>query len=140
MGWVETKADDAIGKIAAVFTEESERTRLAFAQAMAETVRGSRIDGALARPVQTGAVNYAAAGRLVGWALRVAGGPAALDLFDGPGPDPSRYVASISLPSDGAASTVSMMPGGVSFTDSLFVAQTSGAGTVTGALWIGAVD
>lgn len=138
MGWVDDKVSEKLGHIATAIAEDGERTRLAFAQAMAESVRGSRIDGALPRPLTPNAVNYAGAGRLVGWSVRASGGEVILDLYDGPGADPSRYLGAIDLAS-GASQTVWLGPAGVSVVESLYVAA-SGAGTPLGSVWIGAVD
>lgn len=137
MGW-EDKVGEALGPLVTAITEDGEKTRLALAQAMAESVRGTRIDGALPKPVFANAQAYAAGGRLVGWSVRASGGEVILDLYDGPAADPSRYLGAIDLAS-GASQTVWMGPGGVSFVDGLYVAA-SGAGTPLGSVWIGAVD
>lgn len=138
MSWVEDKIEEKLGHLATAVAEDGQKTRLAFAQAMAETVRGLRVAGSLPRPIVGNAVNYSAAGRLVGWSVRAQGGEVVLNLYDGIAPDPSRYLGAIDLAS-GASQTVSMMPAGVSFVDSLYV-ESTGAGTPVGAVWIGAVD
>lgn len=132
MGYV----DEKLAEIGTKVEFESERTRLAFAAAMAETLKGLRIAGALSRPIAPNAVNYNAGGRLVGWSVRALGGDILLTLRDGHdvGGD---VVATINL-STGQSSTVPLMPTGVSFVESLYV-EFSGAGTPVGAVWIGKV-
>lgn len=138
MGWVEDKIESAFGSLISTVENEGERTRAALSAALQATQRGNRLQGALSRPVTANQVNYAGAGRLVGWSIRASGGEVILDLYDGPNADPNRYVGSIDLAS-GSSQTVSMAPGGISITEQLYVAA-SGAGTPLGALWIGAVD
>jgi hypothetical protein len=138
VGWVDDKVGEKLGHIATAIEADGEKTRLAFAQAMADSMRGIRIDGALPRTLFANAQVYVAGGRLVGWSVRANGGEVILDLYDGTAADPNRYLGAIDLAS-GASQTVWMGPGGVSFVDGLYVAA-SGAGTPLGSVWIGAVD
>lgn len=136
MSWVEDKT----AHIATAVALEGERTRLALAAGLAETQRGLRIDGALARPLLPNAVNYAAGGRLVGFSLRAVagGGDCIVNLYDGTAPDANRYLATVDL-NDGTSTTVPLPVSGVSFVDGLYV-EVTGGGTPVGAEWIGAVD
>lgn len=138
MSWLEEKLEGTLGRLISTVENEGTRTRAALSAALEATERGLRLQGALPRPITPNAVNYAGAGRLVGWSIRAAGGEVVLDFYDGPGADPARYVGSLDLAA-GTSQTVPMMPGGVSITEQLYVAA-SGAGTPAGALWIGAVD
>lgn len=133
MGWVE----DKIEHIAAAVSLEAERTRLEVAQAFAQTQRGLRIDGALARPIIPNAMNYLGGRRLVGWSVRAAGGDVTITLRDGHDAS-GEVIGTIALVA-GQSETVTVMPAGVSFAEGLYVAST-GAGAPVGALWIGAVD
>lgn len=133
MGWAEQK----IEHLGAMVSLEAERTRLAMAAGLAATQRGLRIDGALARPIIANSLNYTAGGRLVGWSLQATGGPARVLIHDGRSPD-TDVVAVLNLADQGTA-TQWMGPAGVSFAEALYV-ECTGAGVLTGALWIGAVD
>jgi hypothetical protein len=76
VGWIDDKIEAKIEELAAGVASEGQRTRLELASALAESVRGQRIDGALPRPVRANASNYSAGGRLVGWSIRATGGGA----------------------------------------------------------------
>lgn len=132
MGWVE----DKLGHLAQAIADEGERTRLAMAAGLEETRRGLRVDGAASRPVSPNAINVNAAGRLAGWSLRSAGGNVIV-LHDGA--DTSGDVLAVINLADQQSETRWLLPAGVSFVQSLYV-EVTGAGTLTGALWRGAVD
>jgi len=127
-----------VEKLTSTIVQEAEKTRIALSSAFAESLRGQRITGALPRPITPNAINYSARGRLVGWSLRVDTAAATVNLYDGPAADASRYLGTVELAA-GTSSAQWLGPGGVSITDGVFV-EVIGTGTVTGALWIGAVD
>ena len=130
--------DALIEKLTSTIVQEAEKTRIALSAAFADSLRGQRITGALARPLTVNALNYSAAGRLVGWSVRADTAGATIDLYDGPAADPARYLATIELAA-GASDTAWFGPGGISFVDGLYV-EVTGTGVVTGSVWIGAVD
>lgn len=117
-----------------------ERDRDLIAASLAETQNAVRLRGARALPAPGAGgrpLLWSGSGRLVGWSLTATGGPVTVTLTDsrdGAG-DP---IASIAI-ADGGDSTVWAGPGGVSFGEGLF-ATVTGAGTLGGAFWIGAVD
>lgn len=140
MGWIETKLEH----LAATVALEGDRTRAEVAAGLAETQRGMRVDGAAYRPLPVaGGLVYGGTRRLVGWAARETGGtnPVSVDLYDGGDAgavDPSRLVATFTVPAGGAV-TFNAMPAGISFGEGLFAVVT-GTGALRGALHIGAVD
>lgn len=142
MSAIETLFEEKFLHLATTLQMESERNRDVLAQALGESIRGLRVDGAAPRALRAGLV-YGGAGRLTGWAVRESGGTAGagVDLYDGTGPeaaDPSRLVASFAITA-GGTSAHAAMPAGVSFTEGLWAVFT-GTGTPTGAIWRGAVD
>jgi len=130
--------DALIEKLTSTIVQEAEKTRLALSAGFAESVRGQRITGALPRTFYPNATAYPAGGRLVGWSLRADTNPATINLYDGPAADPARFLATIELAA-GGSQPAWFGPGGISFVDGLY-AEVTGTGTVTGALYIGAVD
>lgn len=130
--------DALIEKLTSTIVQESEKIRIALSAAFADSLRGQRITGALARPLTANALNYTAGGRLVGWSVRADTNPATINLYDGPAADPARYLGTIELAA-GSSQTQWFGPGGVSFVDGLY-AEVTGTGAVTGSVWIGAVD
>jgi hypothetical protein len=130
--------DHLIEKLTGTVVQEAEKTRLTLEAGFSSSLRGTRLSGALPRPVQPNASAYTAGGRLVGWSIRATGGEVVLNLYDGPAADPARFVAAVDLPTGGSQSQW-MGPGGISFVEGLYV-ESTGAGTPIGALWIGAVD
>lgn len=116
-----------------------ERDRAAIQAALAETTNANRLRGA--RPVPAGAAGrpllWAGPGRLVGWSLTATGGAVEVTLRDSRDTtgDP---VATIAIAAGGHAALWAG-PGGVSFGEGLF-ADVTGAGTLAGAIWLGAVD
>lgn len=133
MGHLEDKLEHFVATVAL----ESERTRLAFAAGLSEFVRGQRVTGAIRRDLRGRGKLYTVAGALVGWSVRAVGGAVTIDLYDGHD-NTGDLLASISLAA-GASDAQTMMPAGVTFADGIF-ADVQGAGTVLGAVWIGAVD
>jgi hypothetical protein len=130
--------DTLIEKLTGTVVEESAKIRVALEEGFRGSLRGTRLTGALPRPVQANAANYVAPGRLVGWSIRATVGEVVLNLYDGPAADPARFLAAVDLPVGGSQS-VWLGPGGVSFVDGVYV-EVTGGGTPVGALWIGAVD
>lgn len=137
MNVVERKIDEKIEHLAATVALEAALTRTELGAAFAQTLRGSRIDGALPRPLRANAINYGANGRLVGWSLRAVGADATITLHDGQSPD-ADPIATVVIPS-GTSSTVGAPGSGIGFVDALY-AEVATTGSVVGALWIGAVD
>jgi hypothetical protein len=133
VGWIENKVEEIAGAVVL----EGERTRSELAESFAKTMRGQRIDGALSRPVRPNAANYSARGRLVGWSVQATGGPVRIVVHDGL--DAGGDVIAIVDLADQENQTQWMGPGGVAFVDGLY-AECTGTGTLTGAMWIGAVD
>lgn len=139
-GWVEQKLEH----VGAMIALESERTRTEFAAGLSSTVRSLRIDGAAYRPFPVaGGLLYGGAKRLVGWTARETGGtnPVSVDLYDGGDAgavDPSRLVATFTVPAGGAVAYTAM-PAGISFGEGLY-AVLSGTGALRGVALIGAVD
>ena len=139
MGYLEEKLEH----FAATVALEGQRTREAFQAGLSEFVRGQRVTGAIRRPIRGGQV-YTVGGRLAGWSVRAAGGAATIDLYDGHD-DTGDILASIRL-ADGQSSAQTMMPAGVTFADGIYADVTivdtveGTAGSVTGAVWLGAVD
>jgi hypothetical protein len=140
VGFLENKVE----QLAAAVALEAERTRLDVAAGLAQTQRSLRIDGAAPRPLPVaGGVVYGGARRLVGWSARETGGtnPVSVDLYDGGDTgavDPSRLVATFTVPAGGAVAHTAM-PAGISFGEGLF-AVVSGTGVLRGVALIGAVD
>jgi len=137
VGWLEEKLADKVEHLATTVALEGQATRAELAQAFAQTVRGLRVDGALARPIVPNAMNYNAGRRLVGWSVRAEGGDVALTLRDGH--DVSGDVIAVVSLTTGQERTHTIMPAGISFVEGLYV-QATGSGTPVGALWISAVD
>lgn len=137
MGFVEDKLDGALGKLAETFTQESEKTRLTFAQAMAESIRASRATAAIPRPLVAGLV-YGGSARLLGLTAReTAGQPVTIDLYDTANGTtaPERLVATVTVPANGPVALA--LPGdGVSVTEALWAVVT-GTGTALGAVLVG---
>jgi hypothetical protein len=133
VSWAEKK----LAEIGAAVADEGDRTRMEMAAALAQTVRGLRINGARPRPITPNAVNVGAGGRLVGWSLLATGGPVRILLHDG-GAASADLIAVIDL-ADQENQSQWMGPGGIAFAEALYV-ECTGAGTLTGALHIGAVD
>lgn len=136
MGWVEDKLDKKLEHVVDTVTTESLRTRAELAAAFAESLRGSRLTGALARPIRANADSYGAGGRLVGWSLRSVTADVTVNFRDGRDTD-ADPIATEFIPA-GTAKTVSMP--GVSFVDRLYTEVITAGGTVFGAVWIGATD
>lgn len=116
---------------------EKQRTELALG--LQTFHNGLRLQGA--RPVQVGtggrALAQAGAGRLVGWSLRAVAGAVSVTLRDSRD-ESGDVLAVVELPAGTSASQWAG-PGGVSFGEGVRVVAT-GAGTLEGTLWIGAVD
>jgi hypothetical protein len=145
VGWIEQKIEEKLGELAAATVAEGEKTRTEMASALAQSVRGLRIDGARARPVSPNTLNVQTGGRLVGWSVRAVdnggGGTVQINFRDGRADGDVIAVAAVL--NVGQADTHAAMPAGVSFAEGLYVeviATGTPAATVTGSAWIGAVD
>lgn len=138
VGLGEQLVEKLVGNLTSTIVQEAEKTRIALSSAFADSLRGQRITGALARPLTANAQNYGAGGRLVGWSVRADTAAATINLYDGPAADPARYLGTIELAA-GSSQTEWFGPGGISFVDGLY-AEVTGTGVVTGSVWIGAVD
>lgn len=132
--------DDKILAAIAAIPLELERVRAELTTGLAEFHNGAQLRAA--RPVQVGATGSTAlawvgAGRLVGWSIRATGGAVTVVLRDARDAS-GDILAAIELAA-GAAETVWLGPGGVSFAEAVYV-QTAGAGIIQGAVYLGAVD
>jgi hypothetical protein len=137
VGWLEDKIETKLEHVGAAVALESQRTRAEMGAAFAKTQRGLVVQGALARSVVPNQVNVNAGGRLVGWSLKATGGPVTIVLHDGR--DASTDAIAVIDLVDGENQTQWNGPGGVSFTEALYVEYT-GTGSLVGALHLGAVD
>lgn len=144
MGLLEAKLEEKLAHVAATVALEGDRTRIAMAAGMAETIRGLRVDGSLPKPLPpAGGIVYGAGCRLVGWSARESGGtdPVSVDLYTARGAgdvEPGNLVATFTVPAGGSVAHT-VMPAGVSVVDGLW-AVVSGTGVLAGVAWIGAVD
>lgn len=117
-----------------------DRQHAAFQAAAAETANANRLRAARACPAPGDGgrpLLWAGPARLVGWSLHAVGGDVVVtvtDSRDGTGDS----VASIAL-IQGQSQAAWFGPGGISAGEGLF-ADVSGAGTLAGAFWLGAVD
>jgi hypothetical protein len=130
--------EDKLEHLAATFVLEGERTRASLENAYAQTLRGTRIDGALARPFRPNAENYSGAGRLVGWSLRAVTADVTITFRDGRSVD-ADPIATVVIPV-GKSDNNSMPGAGVAFVDTLYADVTTAGGTVVGATWLGGPD
>jgi hypothetical protein len=137
VGWIEQKIEEKLGELAAATVAEGEKTRTEMASALAQSVRGLRIDGARARPVSPNTLNVQTGGRLVGWSVRADGGTVQINFRDGRAD--GDVIAATPLLAAGASDTHDAMPAGVAFAEGLYV-EVTGTGAATGSSWIGAVD
>jgi hypothetical protein len=137
VGWIEEKIEQKLADLAAATVSEGEKTRTEMAAALAQSVRGLRIDGARARPVVPNMMNVQTGGRLVGWSVRADGGTVQINFRDGRAD--GDVIAVTPLLAAGATSTEQAMPAGVAFAEGLYV-EVTGTGAATGSAWIGAVD
>lgn len=135
--WLGEKIEKKVEDLAAAVVVQGEQTRAELVSGLAETKRGLRIDGAASKPFRANNVNYHTGRRLVGWSLRAAGGAVVVTFRDGLTAD-AEPIGAVCL-ADGQSETVTAMPAGVTFVDALY-AEVTGAGTVVGAVWLGAVD
>jgi hypothetical protein len=135
-----TKTDNLAEHLGAILARDGERWRDEYRASMAQFAAGVRLQAA--RPVAIGATPqkllWGGSCRLVGWSLRAASGTATLTLRNGRD-DAADIVATVTLSADGVTDTRWLAPGGVSVTEALWATYT-GAGTVTGAVYLGAVD
>jgi len=116
-----------------------EKIRTELAEGVQQYQNAVRLRGARYVPIGTGGrpLVYAGPGRLVGWSLHATGGAVTVvlrDSRDGGG----DAIGAIELAA-GTSQTVPAPGGGVSFVEGLF-AVVSGAGTLEGSVWLGAVD
>jgi hypothetical protein len=130
--------EDKLDHLAATFVLEGDRTRARLEDSFAQTVRGLRIDGALARPFRPNAENYSGAGRLVGWSLRAVTADVTITFRDGRGVD-SDPIATVVVAA-GKSDNNSMPGAGVAFVDALYAEVTTAGGTIVGATWLGGPD
>jgi len=127
-----------VGLAVARVALELERTRDALAVGLQAFHNGQRLQGARATDVGPGGRRgTTGSGRLVGWSLRAVGGALAVTLRDSRD-DSGEVLATINLAAD-ATHTVWLGPGGISFSEGVRIVQ-SGAGTLEGAIYTGAVD
>ena len=104
---------------------------------LTEYHNGQRITGDRYIPAGGRAMAWGGAGRLTGWSVQAVGGPVKVLLRDGRTAD-GEVLAVIDLVEE-ESDTQSLSRGGVAFPEGLYLDR-SGAGTLLGAVWIGAVD
>jgi len=117
-----------------------ERQREGLRAALVETNNAIRLRAA--RPVNVSSAGgrvliWAGPGRLVGWSLRATTNDVTVDLRDSRD-DAGDPIASVVIPT-GQSRELWAGPGGVSFGEGLYLDAT-GAGVLTGSVWLGAVD
>lgn len=137
MGWIEEKVEKRLEGIGAAVALEAQKTRVEMSAAFAQTQRGLVIQGARPRPVVRNAINNNGGGRVVGWSLQATGGPVRVLLHDST--DASGDVVAVIDLVDQENQTQWLGPGGISFVDALYV-ECTGAGTLVGSTYLGAVD
>lgn len=103
---------------------------------LAEFHNGTRITGARYVGV-TRRLAWGGSGRLVGWSVQAVDGPVRCVLHDGR--DASGDVLAIVDLVDTESDCQWFGPGGVAFGEALYL-DVTGAGTLTGSVWLGAVD
>ena len=130
---------DDLAQVVAQIPIELERVRTELATGLQQFQNGTRLQGARYVPVGSGGRNlaWAGQGRLVGWSLRATGGAVSVDLHDSRD-DSGDTIVTIDL-ATGTSQTIWLGPGGVSLVEGLRVVP-SGAGVLTGSVFIGAVD
>jgi hypothetical protein len=116
---------------------EIDRIRSTFEAGLAQFTGTSRLDAARYLPAGGRALAWDGRGRLVGWSLQAVDGPVTLIVRDGRD-EHGEPVAVVDL-ADAQTATVWLGPGGVSCPNGLYLDRT-GAGTLAGAVWLGAVD
>ena len=104
---------------------------------LAQFAGTQRIDAARYLPAGGRALATNGRARLVGWSVRARGGPVSVVLRDGVDAG-GEVVAVIDVPAD-QSQTVPLPGAGVACPNGLFIERT-GAGTLEGAVWLGAVD
>ena len=118
---------------------ELERLVASVQAGLAESHNGNRVDAAryVAGSRLNNAVANSGACRVVGWSVRAVGGVVALTLRDGR--DASADPVGVVDLAAGASETVWLGSNGISVGEALYV-QRTGAGTVEGSIYLGAVD
>lgn len=126
-------------RIAEAVTTAGETVRSEIQAGLAQTRNGLTVRAAALRPVYPNTVTNAGTGRLIGWSLRETSGtnPVVVTLYDSRD-NSGDVVAQVSLAA-GAVSNHGLPGAGVSFGEALF-AEVTGAGTVRGPVYLGAVD
>lgn len=130
------RTEDLVEHVSAMFALEGAKLRAEMQAGLSDFQRGLRVTGAAYRPLLPNAVIYNGSRRLVGWSVRAVGGAATVTFHDGRNAD-ADAIATFALAADGSSDTHWFGPAGVSFVEALYVEVT---GTVTGAVWTGAVD
>lgn len=115
---------------------ELQRMSAELQAGLAQSHAGNRLTGA--RPVDvTRRLAWGGPGRLVGWSIRADVGAVTLTLRNGRD-STGEVLGTVELATD-QSHTVWMGPGGVDFGEALFL-DVTGAGTLVGAVYLGAVD
>jgi hypothetical protein len=130
------KKDDA-DETAAALAELAKWTA-GLQSGLQQFINGNRLTAH--RPVPAGGrrLAWASQGRLVGWSVRATGGAVLVLLRDGREDGQGDVLAVLDL-ADGQTETVSLGVPGVAFGEALYLERT-GAGQLTGSLYLGAVD
>jgi hypothetical protein len=139
VGWIENKLEEKLGELSAAVVSEGDKTRTEMSAALAQSVRGQRIQGALPRKVTPNATVYSAGGRLVGWSVKADAGPVEIIVHDGH--DASGDVIAVIDLQDQENQTQWLGPGGISFVEGLYIeCNGTGAAGLVGPVYLGAVD
>jgi hypothetical protein len=125
---------DAVGERIAL---QGEKVRDEIRSGLAETRNGLRVKAARPWPIIANRPANSGPARVVGWSLRADTGAATVTVYDSRD-NSGDVVATVQLGA-GQSQTMWLGPGGVSCGEAVFC-EVIGAGTVVGALYLGAVD
>jgi hypothetical protein len=131
-------AQTIIDHVAGEIAGSEQRILSRVAAGLTETRNGLRVAAARPVPIIPNRPVNSGPARLVGWSVRASGGPATLTVYDSRD-DSGDVLAVVQLATDGATGNHWMGPAGVSAGEAVSVYVT-GAGTVTGSLYLGSVD
>lgn len=132
------KTEDLLEKLADSIVRDGERWRDEYRASMSQFANGVRLQAARPIPLNAQKLLWGGPCRLVGWSVRAVGGTATLSLRNGRD-DTADLVATVTVSADGVTDTRWLSPGGVSVGEALWATYT-GAGTLTGTVYLGAVD
>lgn len=128
-------AEAIADRLGDLFALQADELRATIAAGLAETNNALRLQGARNRPIYPNSVAWAGSGRLVGWSLAGGASGGTVTVYDSR--DTFGEVLAVVQLDANKTSNHGLPGGGVSITEACFVAVT---GTVTGSLYLGAVD